>query len=245
MSSNELENVYADRQRAQAYAQLEFPGTYFLAFRDLPAIIAEHVSGTTALDFGCGTGRSTRFLQRLGFTTTGVDIAEEMLQHARERDPSGEYLLVTEAGPSRLGRRDFDLVLAAFTFDNIPTLQLKAELLRQLGTMLSSTGRIINLVSAPEIYTHEWASFSTQDFPENHQASNGSRVRIVMKDVDDSRPVEDILWTAKAYAEVYQRAGLGVVRTYKPLAKSSEPYAWVNETAIAPWVIYVLKSRPS
>ncbi len=68
-------NVYDDPERAAAYARLEFPGTYYLAFRDLPPIIAEHVRGRTALDFGCGAGRSTRFLKGLGFDAIGVDIS--------------------------------------------------------------------------------------------------------------------------------------------------------------------------
>jgi hypothetical protein len=38
-------NVYDDTRRADAYATLEFPGTYYLAYRDLPAILAEHVKG--------------------------------------------------------------------------------------------------------------------------------------------------------------------------------------------------------
>ncbi len=61
-----------------------------------------------------------------------------------------------------------------------------------------------------------------------------------MLDVADKRPVEDILWTDEAYHEVYQRVGLAPIRSYRPLAKQTEPYSWVSETAIAPWVIYVL-----
>jgi hypothetical protein len=64
-------NVYDDEARSLAYATLEFPGMYFLAFRDLPSIIGEHVLGTKALDFGCGAGRSTRFLRGLGFEVVG------------------------------------------------------------------------------------------------------------------------------------------------------------------------------
>ena len=41
--------------------------------------------------------------------------------------------------------------------------------------------------------------------------------------------------------KVFKRAGLELVETYKPFAKESEPYQWVNETRIAPWVIYVLR----
>ena len=29
-------NVYEDAKRAEAYSKLEFPGTYYLAYRDLP-----------------------------------------------------------------------------------------------------------------------------------------------------------------------------------------------------------------
>ncbi|MEE8632751.1 MAG: class I SAM-dependent methyltransferase, partial [Candidatus Bathyarchaeia archaeon] len=61
----EFSNVYEDSERAEAYSKLEFPGTYYLAYRDLPKIISDHVKGREALDFGCGTGRSTRFLKRL------------------------------------------------------------------------------------------------------------------------------------------------------------------------------------
>jgi SAM-dependent methyltransferase len=233
-------NVYDDAARADAYSRLEFPGTYYLAYRDLPAILAEHVRGKRALDFGCGTGRSTRFLRGLGFDALGVDIAAPMLARARARDPEGEYRLVPDGDLGGLAAGAFDLVLSAFTFDNIPTAEKKTALLGSLARLLAQGGRIVSLVSSPEIYRHEWASFSTKDFPENRDARSGDTVRIVMLDVEDRRPVEDVLWTDADYLEVYRRAGLTVVRTYRPLAKPSEPYPWVSETTIAPWVLYVL-----
>jgi len=238
--SHEFVNVYADPARAEAYSRLEYPGTYFLAFRDLPAILKKHVEGTQALDFGCGTGRSTRFLRGLGYHTVGIDIAEPMLMQARTRDPDGEYRHVPADSPLSLPAGTYDLVLAAFTFDNVPA-QNKVGLFRALGSSLTPHGRIVIIVSSPEIYVHEWASHSTRDFPENRRAQSGDLVRIVMLDVPDHRPVEDILCTDSSYREIFTQAGLGLIETYQPLGRTDDPHAWVSETEVAPWTIYVLE----
>ena len=233
-------NIYDDKKRADAYAGLEFPGTYYLAFRDLPKIIGEHVEGTRALDFGCGTGRSTRFLRDLGFDVTGVDIALEMINQARERDPYGDYHLVADGDLSKFTAGAYDLISCLFTFDNIPTMEKKVALFQSLKQLIKDDGCILCLVSSPEIYHNEWASFSTRDYPENRTAVSGDKVRIVMLDVPDQRPVEDIIWTDQDYLDVYRQAHLVPVNTYRPLGDRAEPYPWVSETTIAPWVIYVL-----
>lgn len=233
-------NVYDDAERADSYSRLEFPGTYYLAYRDLPAIIAEHVQGKKALDFGCGTGRSTRFLSGLGFEVTGVDIAEPMLARAREFDPRGDYRLLPDGDLGGLTSDSYDLALSVFTFDNIPRPDQKIGLFHSLGQLLKQDGRIVSLVSSPELYLNEWASFSTRDFPENRKAGRGDTVRLIMLDVKDRRPVEDILWPEDAYRDVYQRAGLTPIQIYRPLGLTSEPYPWVSETGTAPWTIYVL-----
>ena len=107
-----FDNVYAHAGRARAYAELGFPGTYFLAFRDLPALLQKHVQGTRALDFCCGTGRSTRFLRGLGYEVIGVDVAQPMIEQARERDPAGDYRVVADGSLAGLPTRGFDLALA-------------------------------------------------------------------------------------------------------------------------------------
>ena len=235
-------NSYEDVQRAEAYAKMDFPGTYYLAYRDLPAIILAHVKGRKALDFGCGTGRSTRFLQKDGFETTGVDISGDMLKKAIEIDPDGDYRLIEDGDFRQFNCNSYDLVLSSFTFDNIPVKENKVKLFRAIGQLLTSEGIIVNLVSSPEIYTNEWASFSTKDFPENKSAKSGDIVRIIQTDTEDKRPVRDVVCSDEDYRDIFQLVGLEVVEVYRPLAKESEPYPWVNETRIAPWTIYVLKN---
>jgi SAM-dependent methyltransferase len=54
--------------------------------RSLEALARSYgLSGTAALDVGCGTGKSTEPLQALGYAVTGVDRSPEMLARWRER----------------------------------------------------------------------------------------------------------------------------------------------------------------
>jgi SAM-dependent methyltransferase len=234
-------NCYENATRAEAYAKLEFANTYHLAFRDLPEIFRTHGNGTAALDFGCGTGRSTRFLGQLGFEVAGVDISAEMIAQARAIDPQGNYRLIPGDDMGAWPRAGFSLIQSAFTFDNIPGGETKVRLLRSLRELLRPDGILVNIVSAPEIYVNEWASFSTKAFPENRNARPGDPVRIITTDFEDRSPAVDILWPHESYLEVYGRSGLEVVEMRKPLAKGDEPYPWISETRIAPWVIYVLR----
>ena len=243
--ADDFRNVYEDDERVSAYARLEFPGTYYLAYRDLPEIFRKHARGRRALDFGCGTGRSTRLLAGHGFEVVAVDISPAMLSRARSLDPDGDYRLVSEGDLSAAEPGGFDLVLSAFTFDNIPTLDQRGRTLKDLEALLSKGGCIVNLVSSPEIYVNEWASFSTRAFPGNRTARSGDVVRIVMLDVPDPRPVEDVVCFDEDYRKLYRDAGLAVLETRRPLATGEEPIEWKNETSVAPWTIYVLRSDPA
>jgi SAM-dependent methyltransferase len=236
-------NVYEDAKRAEAYAKLEFPNTYYLAYRDIPEIVRKYVKGGKAVDFGCGTGRSTRFIKKHGFNTIGIDISEDMVEKAKKFDPEGDYRVIKDGDFEQLRRNCYDLVLSMFTFDNIPDLDKRTELMKKLSSLLNKDGKIVMLDAAPENYMYEWASFSTKDFPENKTAKSGDKVKIIITDVEDKRPVEDILWFNKDYLELFDKANLELIETIKPLGKDDEPFVWINETKIAPWVIYVLRPK--
>lgn len=237
----EFTNAYQDLTRAQSYAQLEFPNTYYLAYRDLPAIIRKYVNGKRAIDFGCGAGRSTRFLNGLGFDATGIDISAEMIAKAKETEPSGKYMVIENGDFSNLEKESYDLILSVFTFDNIPGVENRIYLFNGLKKLLKPGGIAVLLDSNFVLYVNEWASFSTKDFPENKTAKSGDKVKVIMNDVPDKRPVEDIVWTDADYRHIFNMTGFELLETVHPLASWDEPYVWVNETNIAPWVIYVLK----
>ncbi|MBU4001001.1 MAG: class I SAM-dependent methyltransferase, partial [Proteobacteria bacterium] len=179
----EFENSWGNPVKAEAYSKLEFPNTYYLAYRDLPEILAVHIQGVKAIDFGCGAGRSTRFLKNLGFDAVGIDISIDMLNKAREMDPGGEYQLVTDGNYHGLGSHEYDLVQSIFTFDNIPGKENRTHILKKLGELLKPSGKLICLDTNSEMYTRQWASFSTREFPENKEAKTGDIVKIIVTDI--------------------------------------------------------------
>src|SRR5919106_3204662 len=165
-----------------------------------------------------------------------------MLDQARALDPSGEYHLVRVNIAGEFVPGSFDVILAAFTFDNIPNGTAKADALNGLRSLLAPDGCLLLVVSSPAIYVNEWVSFSTQDFPENRHACDGDRVRIIMLDVPDRRPVEDVFCTDAHYRRLFESAGLRVLDVQSPLATGKESTRWVSETTTPAWGIYVLSS---
>ena len=137
----------------------------------------------------------------------------------------------------------FDVILAAFTFDNIPNGAAKADVLSGLRILLAPAGCLLLVVSSPAIYVNEWASFSTRGFSENRHAADGDRVRIIMLDVPDRRLVEDVFCTDAHYRRLFESAGLRVLDVQSPLATGKEATRWVSETRTAAWTIYVLARR--
>ena len=162
-----------------------------------------------------------------------------MIKHAKKIDPTGKYYVIKDGDFSQF-KNSYDLILSAFTFDNIP-IDNKTALFSGLRFLLKKEGIIVNLVSSPEMYIHEWASFSTKDFPENKNAKSGDNVPIITTDFEDKRPCYDIFCSVEDYQKIYDESGLQIIDKIKPLANGNEPFEWINETTIAPWTIYVLK----
>lgn len=106
-----------------------------------------------ALDVGCGEGRFCRMLQAEGVATVGVDPTAALVEHARCRDPAGDYRLAgAEALPFADGA--FDLVVAYLVLIDIADLRTAiaemARVLRSGGRLLIANLTPFNTAGLPE-----------------------------------------------------------------------------------------------
>ena len=106
----------------------------------LVATAGQPLAGRRVLDLGTGTGVASEALLDAGADPIGLDLAVEMLVHRVEQRPPGV------AGDARaLPFRDgaFDAVVAAFSFNHVPDLELALAEARRVtrtgGLLLAST----------------------------------------------------------------------------------------------------------
>lgn len=224
-------------QFAGDYAKLDIANTYYLAFRDIPGIVKKYVRGKKALDYGCGGGRSTRFLKNLGLNVVGVDISRDMIEEARKRDPTGEYHLI-KSGELPFDDNSFDFLFSTSVFVEIPSLEEMVKILSEMKRVLKDGATATIVTLRAEAYNRNWSSFNC-DFPENKNLKSGEKAKLKIHGTGIT--LHDYAWSDLDYRKAFSEAGLNLVEEQQPLATRDEPYKWVLETEFAPWSVYVLR----
>ena len=71
------------------------------------------VSGKSVIDIGCGEGRFSRILSKLGATVTGVDLTEPLIARARSLASEGEtYIIGNAENLDGIADENFDLAVS-------------------------------------------------------------------------------------------------------------------------------------
>jgi SAM-dependent methyltransferase len=95
------------------------------------------------LDLGCGTGRTTAYLNLMGHTVTGIDIAKLMIEKARNIHPDIDYR-VMDATNLDFDDHSFDSTLFSFNgLDYIHPLENRLQALNEIHRVLRNGGVFI------------------------------------------------------------------------------------------------------
>jgi SAM-dependent methyltransferase len=109
-----------------------------------------------ALDVGCGEGRFCRIMQAREIATVGIDPTSALIEHARLRDPSGDYR-VAHAETIDLPDHSFDLAVCYLSLIDIaalpPAIAQIHRVLRPGGVLLIANLQSFNTAAGPDGWT--------------------------------------------------------------------------------------------
>lgn len=228
------------KKYASNYAELGITNSYYLAFKDIPFLLEKYTDKNMKfLDYGCGAGRSLRFIKSLGYSNiVGVDISEDMLKQARLQDPEGTYSLIKE---SRIPYEDntFDVIFMSYVFLEVGDYNEIVKILKEFRRVLKDNGHIIFITSIVRNIKDDWLSFS-YDFKENEKdLSVCQNLKLLIK--DNNIILYDYNWLPNDYEKAINEADLKLSELHIPMGNDNDSYNWLSEKTVPYNYIYILE----
>ena len=133
-------DAYSDSYRDAVEESIAFSGAgldFFTrakadALLELAAARVGAPEGLSFLDVGCGPGETDRFLRGRVARLAGVDVAPEMVERARERNPWAEYRGYAAGQPIPFEDGSFDVSFAICVFHHVGRGE-RVPLLREMA----------------------------------------------------------------------------------------------------------------
>lgn len=235
----------SDEALKYAKISLQGDGTVYLSFRDLEWLIHKQfpnrsLQSLKALDYGCGAGRSTRYLKSLGIQEVdGFDISEKMIQQAKECDAAGKYLVIDSANLP-LSNAIYDFALMSFVTVAIDKKDEISRIFSELSRVLKKDGMIFSLTLSETFWNPErqWISYNL-DYPENYFPKSGQKSRLKINSID--LELIDLYWKESDIIDCARKAHLSLHDIHYPLGKDDDGICWKDECKFAPYTIFVFK----
>jgi SAM-dependent methyltransferase len=153
--------------------------TAYIGERELRVIRPLVPSGSTVLDYGCGTGRSALDHARRGCHVTAYDVSPNMLSQAEYKANQMGLNLEFISAVDQLNGRTWPVVTCIGVLDYYPDPRL---LLNELNQFLEGTGRLI--VTWPNALSpFAWLYFVLSRFTTPSTSRTPMFVRRAVKDV--------------------------------------------------------------
>ena len=194
-----------------------------------------------ALDVGCGEGRFCRMLKAAGVSVTGIDPTPQLLETARQRDPSGDYR-PGRAEQLEFETASFDLVVSYLTLVDIPDFRTA---IREMTRVLKHGGSLLiaNLTGFTSACADQgWVKDEEGrrlHFPVDRYLDEFS-FQMEWADIQ----IENWHRPLSAYMAAFLESGLNLTFFAEPAAVSGEASRQANHRRV-PWFVVMEWRRPA
>src|SRR3989339_800867 len=231
-TQNMIDKYEYKPESAETYKDLGIQDTsYEMAFSEARRMFGD-IKGKDFLDFGSGTGRSSRFLKRLGAQRiVGADHNQNMVAQAQAAAEEGlEYKLI--AGQIPEADNSFDGAFSGSAFVETKTLNIIQSALAEIARVVKPGGVFVLATANPEAFGHDFKNYSRTENPENLRSGQVTKCTIKRK-----KPfvIEDVYWTEQDYISALESAGFAVEEITFP--KATTEGDWLDETEVAPEMV--------
>jgi len=191
----------------------------------------------TAIDYGCGPGRSSRLLKQIGIQqVVGVDINQGMLAQARMREIPGVSYQLIEKGSLPFRDGEFDLTFSGIVFLEVPKAEEVHKIISEMKRITAKGGTVMILTATKEGYVTDSDSFECLLTAEQKaELKDGDPVPTRIKET--RQEFTDYYWSDEFLRTSLQDTGLKTEEVNLPPQTSGE----VKSVDKPAYVLYVCK----
>jgi len=202
------------------YTNTSIKGTLKYGYDALTKTVAA-CKGKKILDYGSGTGRSTKVLSKIYKDVSGADIRSDMISTTKKLYPNINFRLIKKNKIS-WPNNTFDVVVSAFIHIEIGNLFKMKQMTKEIKRVLKPRGKFIILTINPKSWGNQYRSFSSS-FPKNFTATSGQKVNVLMASDRKKIKFQDYYWQNKDYVNTLGDAGFKQIKLKKIKAEKDPP----------------------
>jgi ubiquinone/menaquinone biosynthesis C-methylase UbiE len=168
-------------------------------FKYLKEIIPKNLKNKVILDLGCGDGRWSEYLSKLGAKKVfGIDISQDMLDLAKQRikDKLLSNIKIIRADIQNLPFSNFSIDLAFSVFSLMYFRNLEA-VIKEIGRTLKNGGHLYIATNIIQI-----------DKKDVEEKLKGTSVPVILGIDNRKIPVENLVQPRKQYLDAFSASGL-------------------------------------
>lgn len=198
------------------------------------AKLLEPISGKKILDYGCGNGKFSVYIQEKGAEVVGIDASTVQLETAKNKNGKNiKYLLDTDSLIEIDFMNYFDVAVLNFVLCENSSQDTILAILKRIYRLLKTKGELVIL--NPNWDKSNGKNFLTHEMKYVPNLRSGCHVTTILK-TNPPIYIPDYYWSKQNYLDMLMEAGFKSFDIFEPLA-SNDGIEWKDEKVSPPFLI--------